>query len=206
MIQRNQIQTLDAPAQGGRDELAKALMQLNQPQVQTQQQQSQSPSMNMNMMEKFMPSGGAGADPYGFGSADPFSTASYAGGEGAVSGASTAGGSGGAAGGSSWGSMASSAGPWAALAAVIAINENEANGGGYRHDGADYWGDLFGGKVLEQDMNQRWLPDMFGEDMKHDDYGFGGDMKAGSELLSLDFSNALESLKGGTIGKLLGKF
>lgn len=109
----------------------------------------------------------------------------------------------GAAGGSSAGGMLASAGPWAALAAAILINENEAREGGYRdEDDWEYAKDLFGGKVLSQDINERWSPKLFGDD----DYGFGGDMEVFGELSTLDFSNAWDKLKNdSTIAKLLKK-
>jgi hypothetical protein len=99
--------------------------------------------------------------------------------------------------------MASSAGPWAALAAVIIGNETNAAGGGYRKDGTDYAVDIIDGQVVEQDINQRWLPSIFGEDLKHDDYGFGADTKAFGEIMTFDFGNAWDSLQEGTLGKTL---
>lgn len=196
MIQRNQIQQIGS-GDAQSDALAQALMQLNQPQQ--QQRAQEMPDINPSAIQKMM--GGGGGDAYGFGGSDPFSTASYAGGEGAVAGG--AGESAAAGGGSSWGSMASSAGPWAALAAVIIGNEHEARNGGFRsEDDGDYAQDVLGGKVLEQDLNQRWLPKAFGENMEHDVTGLGGELKAAGELGSLDFGNALKSLKGGTLGKL----
>lgn len=107
---------------------------------------------------------------------------------------------GGAAGGSGW---LASAGPWAALAAAILVNENEAREGGYRdEDDWEYAKDLFGGKVMSDDINYRWSPKLFGDD----DYGFGADMEIAGELSSWDFSNAWDKLKNdSTLAKLLKK-
>lgn len=168
-----------------------------QAQMMDQPQQQQGGGLNLNMLNQFTGGGAAGGDVYGFGAADPFATSSYAGGEGALAGGEAAGGG--------FGEMASSAGPWALLAAAIISNEYNAKKGGYRNE--DDWGyaqDVIGGKVLEQDLNQRWLPQIFGEDLKNDSTGIGSDMKFVGELNSLDFGNALEALKEGTIGKLLG--
>lgn len=179
MIQ-NSIQTVGQDSTRS-DALAKALAQLNtQRPAQQQQGGGMSPMQGFNLYQKF--SGGEG----------------FMGGGGGAAGGEAAGGG--------FGEAMSSAGPWAALAAAIIANEHEAREGGYRsEDDGDYAQDVLGGKVLEQDLNKRWLPDMFGEDLKHDDTGLGGDMKIGAELSSLDFGNALKSLKGGTLGKLWGK-
>ncbi len=124
------------------------------------------------------------------------STAGTAG-SGAASGGATAGSSA-AGGGGSW---LGSAGPWAALAAVVLGNESEGKKGGYRREGSDYWKDLFGGKVIEQDFNKRWSQKLFGS---KDKYGFGSDFEAFGELMTLDFSNFFDKAKEGTLGKLLG--
>lgn len=53
------------------------------------------------------------------------------------------------------GSAAAAAGPWAALAAIIGVNEY--NMSGYRaEDDKEYAKDLATGKVMSQDINQRW--------------------------------------------------
>ena len=174
------------------------------------QQPQQQSNQGMGMMQNAMKGDQSGplsnlfggGDAYGFGGADPFSTASYAGGEGAV--ATGAGEGAAAGGGSSWSSMASSAGPWAALAAIIIGNEVNAEKGGFRsEDPQEHASDMLTGEVLNQDLQQRWLPDMFGEDLKNDSTGLGADMQAAGELGTLDFSNAWDSLKDGMIGKSL---
>lgn len=181
------------------------------PQGQNQQvnygqgQQPQQSNQGMGMMQKALQGDRTGplsnlfggGDAYGFGGADPFSTSSYAGGEGAMAGGEAAGGG--------FGEMASSAGPWAALAAVIIGNEYNAQKGGYRSENTgDYAQDLIGGKVLEQDFSKRWLPSVFGEDLKNDQFGLGADTQAGADIMTLDFGNAWDNLKEGTAGKILG--
>lgn len=140
--------------------------------------------------------GAGGASQVGAGAANGASS-----GIGSLTGGAGAGASGGgAAGGSSW---LASAGPWAALAAAILVNENEAREGGYRdEDDWEYAKDLFGGKVMSDDINYRWSPKLFGDD----DYGFGADMEIAGELSSWDFSNAWDKLKNdSTLAKLLKK-
>lgn len=153
------------------------------PQQQPQQQQGMSPLDGLQIYKQFAGGEGLGG--------------MFGGGSGA--GGSAAGGSAG----SGAGSAMASAGPWAALAAVIMANEYNADE--YRQeDPVKYAQDIFGGKVLEQDFQKRWLPMMFGEDLKHDKTGLGGDMAIGADLATLDFGNALEGLKEGTLGKVLG--
>lgn len=75
--------------------------------------------------------------------------------------ASMFGGGGGAAGGSagSSGMTAAMSNPWTALAAVVIGNEIYAHKKGYRDkDPVKYAGDLVTGEVLNQDLEQRWLP------------------------------------------------
>ena len=117
------------------------------------------------------------------------------------------GGSGGAAGGAagtSGGSSAASsgvaaAGPWAALAAIIAVNEKSARNGGHRRDGADYAKDLASGKVLSQDVNERWVPKLGG--YENDKTGLLHDAGAGAEFLSLDFKDGFKKLADGGTAK-----
>ena len=138
--------------------------------------------------------GGAGGG--GFGLSSIFGGGSAAGG-----GAGAAGGSSAAGGGAS---AAASAGPWAALAAVILANESNARDNGYRNkDDKKYAQDLLGGAVLEQDLNQRWLPKIYGKDLKNDKFGLGHDQKAVGEFGSGDFSNGFKALEDGTLGKLV---
>ena len=126
-------------------------------------------------------------------------------GGGSAGSASTAGAGGTQAAGSasSGGGGFASAGPWALLAAVIIGNEYNARKGGYRsEDDKQYAKDVFGGKVVEQDVNQRWVPKAFGKDK----YGFGGDTEIWGELSTLDFSNAWDKFKNkGTFSKLINK-
>ena len=131
--------------------------------------------------------------------------------ESIIGGGSAAGGGAGAAGGSSAaGGAASSgagglasAGPWAALAAVILANESNARDNDYRNkDDKKYAQDLLGGAVLEQDLNQRWLPKIYGKDLKNDKLGLGHDQKAIGEFGSGDFSNGFKALEDGTLGKI----
>lgn len=123
---------------------------------------------------------------------------------GGAAGGGAAGGAGaGASGGSSAAGAVSAAGPWALLAATIAVNEYNAKKGGFRaEDDKEYARDLISGKVLSQDVNGRWAPKLFGSS---DKFGLGADMKAGAELSSLDLGSTIKNLKQGTIGKLLGK-
>lgn len=119
-------------------------------------------------------------------------------------GGSSAGGSaaGSSAGGGS--SALASAGPWAALAAAIIANESSARRGGYRdEDTGDYLQDLFGGKVLEQDVQQRFLPKLVGEDFEDDVLGLGADASVAADLSTFDFSNAWDTFKEhGLLSKL----
>ena len=117
------------------------------------------------------------------------------------------GGSGGAAGGaagasgssSAAGSGVAAAGPWAALAAIIAVNEKSARNGGHRRDGADYAKDLASGKVLSQDVNERWVPKLGG--YENDKTGLLHDAGAGAEFLSLDFKDGFKKLADGGTAK-----
>ena len=54
-----------------------------------------------------------------------------------------------------------SAGPWAALAAVIIANEAYASDKGYRdEDKMQYAKDIFSGEVFHQDVEKRFLPEV----------------------------------------------
>ena len=146
-------------------------------------------------------SGGAagGAGGGGFGLSSIFGGGSAAGGGAGAAGGSSA--AGGAA--SSGAGGLASAGPWAALAAVIIANESNARDNDYRNkDDKKYAQDLLGGAVLEQDLNQRWLPKIYGKDLKNDKLGLGHDQKAIGEFGSGDFSNGFKALEDGTLGKI----
>ena len=143
-------------------------------------------------------SGGAGGGG-GFGLSSIFGGGSAAGGGAGAAGGSSA--AGGAA--SSGAGGLASAGPWAALAAVILANESNARDNYYRNkDDKKYAQDLLGGAVLEQDLNQRWLPKIYGKDLKNDKLGLGHDQKAIGEFGSGDFSNGFKALEDGTLGKI----
>ncbi|WP_444909354.1 hypothetical protein [Microbulbifer sp. TRSA005] len=140
-------------------------------QPQAQQQSSINPMQAMSWYNKFAGVGASGAG-------------STAGGT-----ASTGAGSG-AAGGSSW---IASLGPWAALAVLIGVNENEAREGGYRdEDDKDYALDLLGGKVFEQDATYRWK-----DDLNDAAPGSGSMVESMANLGSLDFSNAGKAFEDG---------
>ena len=144
--------------------------------------------------------GAGGAGGGGFGLSSIFGGGgSAAGGAGAAGGSSAAGGAA-----SSGAGGLASAGPWAALAAVILANESNARDNDYRNkDDKKYAQDLLGGAVLEQDLNQRWLPKIYGKDLKNDKFGLGHDQKAVGEFGSGDFSNGFKALEDGTLGKLV---
>lgn len=126
-----------------------------------------------------------------------------AGGAGAAGGGGAAAGGGGSAAGGGASSGIAAAGPWAALAAAIVVNEKSARNGGHRRDGWQYGKDLIGGKVLEQDANSRWQQKLGG--YNDDKTGLLNDAGAGAEFTTFDFSNGFKKLKnGGTPGKILG--
>lgn len=173
------------------------------PELQQQQQQGggMNPMSAMNSYENISSlfGGGAGAAPavaeYGGFSSGVASSPAAGGGtwfgpfaEGGIAsgGGSTAGGAG-----ASGGSSLASFGPWAALAAAIYLNETNAREKGYRsEDDTQYAKDLLGGKVLSQDVEQRWAPEM--EKIYP---GSGSMASAASNIGSLDFSNAWGDLK-----------
>lgn len=145
-------------------------------------------------------SGGGG----GFGLSSLFGGGSAAGGGAAASGGGAAAASGGSAAGGGAASGMASMGPWAALAAVILANESNARDNDYRSkDDGQYAQDLLGGAVLEQDLNQRYLPKIYGKDLKNDKFGLGHDQSAVGEFGSGDFSNGFKALEDGTLGKLV---
>lgn len=146
----------------------------------------------------------AGGGGGGFGLSSLFGGGSAAGGGAAASGGGAAAASGGSAAGGGAASGMASMGPWAALAAVILANESNARDNDYRSkDDGQYAQDLLGGAVLEQDLNQRYLPKIYGKDLKNDKFGFGHDQKAVGEFGSGDFSNGFKALEDGTLGKLV---
>ena len=156
-------------------------MNTAQPQ-QSQQGIGIDPSTAMSIYSKFAGSGSAGS---AGGSESGMGLGSFfGGGSGAES-----------------GGAAAAAGPWAALAAIIGVNEKSARNGGHRRDGWQYGKDLIGGKVLEQDTNGRWAQKLGGYD--DDKTGLLNDAGAGAEFTTLDFSNGSKKLKNGTTGKII---
>lgn len=130
----------------------------------------------------------------------------FGGSGGGAAGAGGATGAGSAAGGSSAaGSGIAAAGPWAALAAIIAVNEKSARNGGHRRDGADYAKDLASGRVLSQDVNERWVPKLGG--YENDKTGLLHDAGAGAEFASFKFKDGFKKLAdGGTVKAALSGF
>lgn len=120
-----------------------------------------------------------------------------------------AGGGGAAAGGAAGGGAA--AGGTAALGAtgigalVLAgiANENYAKNHGYRREGADYYKDLATGRVLSQDVDNRWSPMLFG---KNDNMGFGHDMSFAADLGSFQFGKAFKDFKKSSLLTGFGLF
>jgi len=129
-----------------------------------QQGQGIDPGTMMNAYQQFAGGSGAAGGSGGSGAVSGLFGGGGSGGSGAVSGLFGSGGSaGGAAGGSSagGGSAVASAGPWAALAAIIYANESYASAHGDRDpDDKEYAKDLFSGEVFHQDMEKRWLPNI----------------------------------------------
>lgn len=157
------------------------------------QGQGISPSAGIGIAKSFMGGGAAGGSGAGAGGAGGAGAGGAAAG-GSAGGSSAAGGLGGA---------AASAGPWAALAAVIAVNEYNAKKGGFRAENdKEYAKDLATGKVMSQDINGRWAPKLFGSS---DKMGLGADMKAAGEASHLDLNGTIDNMKNGTIGKLIKK-
>ena len=80
--------------------------------------------------------------------------------------------------------------------------------GGYREeDPVKYAGDLLGGKVLEQDLHQRWLPGIFGKDMENDFLNIGADTSIGADLVTGDFGNAWDTFTNdGLLGQIRSWF
>lgn len=178
--------------------LGQSVSEMQQEQrLRDEERQRQTEAMRATLTEQ-QPSqqGGLGVDPsMAMGAMQSFGGGSAAGGTtgGAAGGGAVAGG------GSSMGSSVAAAGPWAALAAIIAVNEKSARNGGHRRDGADYAKDLASGKVISQDMNERWAPKLGGYD--NDKTGLLHDAGAGAEFLSLDFKDGFKKLADGGTAK-----
>lgn len=107
-------------------------------------------------------------------------------GAGMGGGAAGAGGAGGASGATS---ALGSAGPWGLLAAAIIGNETYAKKHGYRREGSDYWRDLGSGKVLWQDIENRWGPKIFGNST------LGADSRGISQMMQGNVSEGWKTMK-----------
>lgn len=158
-----------------------------------EERKRQTEAMRESMTQQPAQQSSVGMDPsMGMGAMQAFGSGSG----GAAGGGAAAGTSGGS---SAAGSGVAAAGPWAALAAIIAVNEKSARNGGHRRDGADYAKDLASGKVLSQDVNERWVPKLGGYD--NDKTGLLHDAGAGAEFLSLDFKDGFKKLADGGTAK-----
>jgi hypothetical protein len=226
------IQSLQTAGQQAEQARRQREMQLQQQAQQQQQQQQQQQNSQLNMARQFLPKtapnaalgstegmtgswlpvqggglGGLGgtitAAPTVFGGA-----ATSGIGAGGTLGSFAAGGSG-AAGGAAAGGAAT--GGTAALGAtgigalVLAgiANENYAKSHGFRRDGADYYKDLATGRVLSQDVDNRWSPMLFG---KNDNMGFGHDMSTAADLGSFQFGKAFKDFKKSSLLTGFGLF
>jgi len=137
---------------------------------------------------------------------------------GAGSGAASGGGLGGALGGSAAGGSAAgggaasgaggalaAAGPWAALAAIIMINEEDSRKKGLRSENrGERTRDQLTGKVATQDIEGKWGPMLdkwTGGNFSK--LGFQGDAKGASQIASGRIAPGIKSLwNEGTIGKI----
>ena len=201
-VQANEAQSAyrQMPAFTGSDSMSQVSDDARRQQELAQQRATQSQASSAGQGQGISPSAGLGI-------AKSFMGGGASGAGGAAGGGAAGGGAaGGSAGGSAAGGMgsaAAAAGPWAALAAIIGVNEYNAKKGGYRaEDDKEYAKDLATGKVMSQDINQRWAPKLFG---KSDKMGFGADMKAAGEASHLDLNGTFDNLENGTIGKLFKK-
>ena len=188
------------PAFTGSDSMSQVSDDAKRQQELAQQRAAQSQSTGAGQGQGINPSAGVGIAKSFMGGGAAGGSGASAGGAGGAAAGSSAGGSSAAGG---LGGAAASAGPWAALAAVIATNEYNAKKGGFRAENdKEYAKDLTTGKVLSQDINGRWAPKLFGSS---DKMGLGADMKAGGEASHLDLNGTIDNLKNGTIGKLIKK-
>lgn len=174
------------------DAATSRLEQQQQPQQVQQQSQGGMGGINPGAFSSFMGGGSSTGAGTGAGSGTGIASA----GGGTAGAGSSAGGSSSA---GAWGA----AGWWALLAAAIYTNEKEARDHGYRSkDDKQYAKDLISGKVLDQDVEQRWSPKLFGKD---DKYGFGGDAQIGTNVATGRFAPAWKKLESGTVGKAIKK-
>lgn len=151
--------------------LSEALRKQQQGPVMAQKQEDPMSGMGdmmQNVAQGYQMGGAMGGGSAGGGAAALSSTGGAAGVSGGSMGpiaglaaSESAAGIGGAGAGGSGGAMSglAAAGPWAALAAAIGVNEYNAKKGGYRaEDDKDYAIDLATSAVGNQDLEQRWLP------------------------------------------------
>jgi len=206
-----------------RREMAMALMQQQEDERRRQQEQQQqmqtqaAPQTGQNnplggmdlssMMNMFGQGGGgaaavgggassAGGAAPGFGLGQPL----VSGGVGSASYAPSVGGAAGGAGGASGGAGGlSAAGPWAALAAAVFMNEKYQRKHDNRDTGSKGMFDLLSGnKIVERDA------DTWGEKIDSGNkLGLKGDYQLAGDITSFDFSNAFKGLKNTVGGKLL---
>ncbi|OZI26719.1 hypothetical protein CAL26_05195 [Bordetella genomosp. 9] len=212
------LQSLQAAGQQADQARRQREMMLQQ---QQQRQQQQGGGINTSMLNQFLPKAGGnnllGSTDGMTGSWLPVSQAGGLGGLGGLtaapgvslagSGAATSGigaggtlgafaegggaAAGGAAGGGSAGAGLAAFWPAAVVAAAVG-NEMYAKNHGYRRDGADYYKDLATGRVLSQDVDNRWSPMIFG---KNDNMGFGHDASFAADVGSFQFGKAFKDLK-----------
>lgn len=138
---------------------------------------------------------------------------SLVGGTGTVGGSTFAAGSGATAGGggaaggaaSGAGGALAAAGPWAALAAIIMLNEEDSRKKGLRAENrSERTRDQLTGKVATQDIEGKWGP-MFDKwtGGNFSKLGFQGDAKGASQIASLRVGPGLKTLwNEGTIKKI----
>ena len=132
--------------------------------------------------------------------------ASSAGGIGSLfGGGGAAGGSAGGAAGGGAGGAAAAAGPWAALAAIIMLNEEDSRKKGLRAENkGERARDMLTGKVLTQDIEGKWGPM---EDKwtggKASSWGLVGDQKGASQIMSGRIAPGLKSIwNDGSLSKI----
>lgn len=138
--------------------------------------------------------GTVGGSTFAVGAGSGAAGAGALGGGGAAAGGAAGGGA--AAGGSAAGGAMAAAGPWAALAAIIMINEEDSRKKGLRADNRkERTMDQFTGKVATQDIEGKWGPMLDkwtgGWGTKS---GFIGDSKGASQIASGRIAPGIKSL------------
>lgn len=149
--------------------------------------------------------GGSGAVGGSTFAAGAGSTAGGLGGALGGGGAAAGGAAGGGAAAGGMGGAAAAGGPWAALAAIIMINEEDSRKKGLRSENrGQRTKDQLDGKVLTQDIEGKWGP-MFDKwtGGNFSKLGFQGDAKGGSQIASGRIGPGIKSLwNEGTVGKI----